>query len=216
MGSEFCVMPSFAILSAFIVTSVLFILAPGPDILFVMAQGITNSRRAGFFTAMGLALGNGVHILGVVTGVTLLLKTIPPVFIVFKILGALYLFYLAYKILREHNNSSGKVSVSGSESIMKYVTRGLIMNLMNPKVSLFFLAFFPQFIDDQSNSPAFQMIFLGCIFLVLVTFIFGITGYHAGFVQRFFVGRPTYGRVLHLISAILFVGIGIHLLLMEI
>ncbi len=91
-------------LSLFIPASLLLIIAPGPDILFVVTQGVSSGKRAGFFTALGLAFGNSVHTVAAALGVSLIFKTSVVAFTVFKVAGALYLFYLAYKSIKHRKD----------------------------------------------------------------------------------------------------------------
>ncbi len=168
---------SLASLLVFITSSIMLILAPGPDIVFTITQGVTNGRKAGFFTAMGLCLGNSVHTMAAAFGLSIIFKTSEVAFVLFKTLGALYLFYLAFQAVKHRNDplvvNQDKSNVKHSSLLM----RGFFMNILNPKVALFFLAFLPQFVNAQYGNIPLQMITLGLIFMVLVALIFGTLGY---------------------------------------
>ena len=146
-------------LLVFIPTSLLLIIAPGPDILFVVAQGISSGKRAGFFTALGLAFGNSVHTLAAALGVSLIFKTSMITFIVFKAAGALYLFYLAYKAIR-HRKDLIKMNEQDSKPIHHLIGRGFLMNVLNPKVALFFWLFYPSSFLKTGEAPLFKPLFL--------------------------------------------------------
>jgi len=199
-------------LLAFIGASILLILAPGPDILFVITQGISNGRKAGFFTALGLAFGNSIHTIGAALGVSIIFKTSPIAFTAFKILGAGYLFYLAYKAIK-HRNDKVHLNTSAQINKKKLFAKGFVMNILNPKVALFFLAFLPQFANPETGSVPLQMITLGAIFILLVIVIFGSLGYFAGHIGDWLLKKPTCSKYLNLASAIIFIGIGINLIL---
>jgi len=203
---------SLTTLLTFIGVSILLTLAPGPDILFVITQGISNGRKAGIFTALGLAFGNSIHTMGAVLGVSIIFRTSLIAFTVFKILGASYLFYLAYRVIKPRNN---RMYLNKSVQInkRKLFARGFVMNILNPKVALFFLAFLPQFANPEFGNIPFQMLVLGAIFILLVIIIFGSFGYFAGSIGDWLLKKPNYSKYLNLISALIFLGIGINLLL---
>jgi threonine/homoserine/homoserine lactone efflux protein len=199
-------------LLVFIPTSLLLIIAPGPDILFVVAQGISSGKRAGFFTALGLAFGNSVHTLAAALGVSLIFKTSAIAFIVFKVAGALYLFYLAYKAIR-HRKDLIKMNEQDSKPIHHLIGRGFLMNVLNPKVALFFLAFLPQFVSKDGRSPFVQTIILGVIFIILVVIIFGAIGLTAGTFGQFLTRSRKANEALNWLCAAVFIGLGIKLVL---
>ncbi|HQI96116.1 MAG TPA: LysE family translocator [Syntrophorhabdus sp.] len=201
-----------AILNLFIPASLLLIIAPGPDILFVVAQGISSGRRAGFFTALGLAFGNSVHTLAAALGVSLIFKTSVMAFTVFKIAGALYLFYLAYKVIK-HRKVLMKMSKQDSKPIHYLIAKGFIMNVLNPKVALFFLAFLPQFVAKNAGNPFGQILILGAIFIILVVIIFGAIGLTAGTFGQFLTRSRTANETLNWLCAFVFIGLGIKLVL---
>lgn len=199
-----------ATLLSFVGMSILLILAPGPDILFVVTQGISNGKKAGFLTALGLACGNLVHTLGAALGISIIFKTSAIAFVAFKILGAGYLFFLAYKAIKHRNDSFGLVKTEQT-SKKKLFAKGFVMNIFNPKVALFFLAFLPQFTSAQNGSVPLQVVILGLIFIALVAIVFGLFGYFAGNFGERLLEKPNYSRNLNIASAIIFAGIAINL-----
>jgi threonine/homoserine/homoserine lactone efflux protein len=199
-------------LTLFIPASLLLIIAPGPDILFVVAQGISSGKRAGFFTALGLAFGNSVHTLAAALGVSLIFKTSVVAFTVFKVAGALYLFYLAYKAIK-HRKDLMKMNDEDSKPVHHLIARGFIMNVLNPKVALFFLAFLPQFVSKEAGSPLSQILLLGAIFIILVVIVFGAIGLTAGTFGQFLTRSQKANETLNWLCAVVFIGLGIKLVL---
>lgn len=205
-------MIDFGMLTLFIPASFLLIIAPGPDILFVVAQGVSSGKRAGFFTALGLAFGNSVHTLAAALGVSLIFKTSVLAFTVFKVAGALYLFYLAYKAIK-HRKDLMKMNEQDRKPAHHLIARGFIMNVLNPKVALFFLAFLPQFVSKNAGSPFAQIVSLGAIFIILVVIIFGAIGLTAGTFGQFLTRSRRANEALNLLCAAVFIGLGIKLVL---
>ncbi|MGD9577122.1 MAG: LysE family translocator [Syntrophorhabdus sp.] len=205
-------MIDLSMLTLFIPASLLLIIAPGPDILFVVAQGVSSGKRAGFFTALGLAFGNSVHTLAAALGVSLIFKTSVVAFTVFKIAGAIYLFYLAYKAIK-HRKDLMKINEQDRKPAHHLMARGFIMNVLNPKVALFFLAFLPQFVAKNTGSPFGQFLILGAIFIILVVIVFGAIGLTAGTFGQFLTRSRTANEALNWLCAAVFIGLGIKLVL---
>jgi threonine/homoserine/homoserine lactone efflux protein len=134
---------------------------------------------------MGLSLGNIVHTLAAALGLSLIIKTSAVVFTIFKSLGAIYLFYLAFQAIKHRKEAIHLHSESNNESKNLFL-RGLLMNILNPKVAIFYLTFLPQFINYKLSNVPLQMCMLGLIFIVLTSIIFSLLGYFAGsFRDRF-------------------------------
>ena len=205
-------MIDISMLTLYIPASLLLIIAPGPDILFVVAQGVSSGKRAGFFTALGLAFGNSVHTLAAALGVSLIFKTSVIAFTVFKFAGALYLFYLAYKAIK-HRKELMKMSEQDSRPAHHLIARGFLMNILNPKVALFFLAFLPQFVAKDAGSPFAQIIILGSFFIILVIIVFGAIGLTAGTFGQFLTRSRKANEALNWLCAAVFIGLGIKLVL---
>lgn len=185
----------------FVSASLLLIVAPGPDIIFLLTQGVTRGPRAGFATAMGLAAGNLVHTTAAALGVSVIFRTSPAAFQGLKIAGVLYLLFLAWRTLEERNRpgldavrgtTAGDAVAAASSAALFW--RGFLMNVLNPKVALFFLAFLPQFASPSAGPIWLQMIVLGVLFTLLVVLVFGAFGVLAGSVSRRFGGRGTVRR----------------------
>ncbi len=156
-----------AILS-FFGASLLLALMPGPDNIFVLTESITKGQRNGVAIATGLNLGVLVHTTLAATGLSLLILQTSWAFTAIQFAGAGYLFYLAYLSTRESTNpiTIDDTQQSDTRSLFSLLRQGFLMNVLNPKVSLFFIAFLPQFITPKGYHITVQMIVLGLIFMV--------------------------------------------------
>ena len=200
----------------FISTSAVLIVMPGPDIIFTITQGISNGRRAGVMTGFGFAFGNLVHTFAAVLGISVIFKTSAIAFTVFKILGALYLFYLAFKIFK---NKASVISLEQqekkNEGNIKLMSRGFILNVLNPKVALFFLMLFPQFVNPSLGNVILQTITLGLIFIVLVMIIFGLCGFFAGSAGDWLTKRPGFNKGIGYVAAFIYIAIAVQILFIK-
>ena len=165
----------------FVIASFLFTIAPGPDIIFLVTQTFNHGPKAGFPTALGLASGNLIHTLAAALGVSLIFQTSELAFNILKICGACYLLYLAYEIIFKRSSPSNKTKNLSQHSL---VIRGMLMNLLNPKVLLFYLAFLPQFVSPNSQNIWLEMMFFGILFTTIVLITFGSIGLFAGYFQK--------------------------------
>lgn len=167
------------VLLLFFTTAVLLGLSPGPDNLFVLAQAAQRGRGAGLLVTLGLCTGLVVHTSAVAFGLAAVFKASMPAFTLLKFAGAAYLLYLAWQAFRAGDGTGETAVVNGPERGRLY-RRGIIMNLTNPKVSVFFLAFLPQFADPARGSLAMQLLLLGAVFIVATILVFGAISLLAG------------------------------------
>lgn len=229
-----------ALFPYFLVLSILLTLAPGPDNLYLLAKSIADGAKAGITLAGGLASGIVFHTCLVILGVAALVKSSPIAFTALKYVGAAYLFYLAYgaftakvadtKTASNTNNetevaasnsqttnvSNGQSSIkssSGETSGFAIYRKGLIMNILNPKVLLFFLAFLPQFVAPDSESPGLAIAMLGAVFSLQAFIIFSIFALCAGKLRGFLNQGPKSQRILNRVQSVVLLGIGCLLLL---
>ena len=187
-------MPTLSTVLNFFGVSLLLALTPGPDNLFVLVQSMQRGVRVGLAVVLGLCLGLLVHTSAVALGLAAVLAAQPLAFRVLQMLGALYLAWLAWQALRphpQHTNSPEPVSsadTTHTRTLARMVGRGLLMNLSNPKVLLFFLAFLPQFTDPAQGSIASQIVLLGLVFMLATLLVFGgiacFSGHFAAWLQR--------------------------------
>ena len=203
----------------FIATSAVLTLMPGPDILYVLAQSLVSGRRAGLAVGLGLSSGLLVHTTAAALGLSILIANSPVLFNVIKYAGIAYLTYMGYKSFRERTASSQGANTSGtsneldtavpSATPLSLYKTGITMNLLNPKVILFFLALFPQFIDRESNSPTGDIFILGGTFALVAVTIFSAVALLAGFLSNRFAIRDLSPRLLGTIKACTYWGIAI-------
>jgi threonine/homoserine/homoserine lactone efflux protein len=199
---------------AFIGSSFIITLAPGPDIIFSITQGMRYGKSAGLTTALGLACGNIVHTLLAIFGVALLIKTNPIAFKILKYFGVSYLAYLGVLSIK-YRNELLTFSGNREKNNQNLFWRGFVMNVINPKVALFFVAFFPQFVNPKWGSIAFQMGILGFIFILLVILIFGTLSYYAGVVGEVLKRKPILSTYINVSAGIIFFALALKLLLLK-
>ncbi len=157
----------------FLGASVLLTLMPGPDILFVITQSISQGKKSGIIIALGLCTGLIVHTTAASFGLSYILYTSEYAFSIVKYLGAAYLLYLGLiTLIKEKENAIH--DIQEKRTLNHLYQRGILMNLLNPKVSLFFLAFLPQFVKADSDDYSIQMLLLGVIFIMQAIIIFSI------------------------------------------
>jgi threonine/homoserine/homoserine lactone efflux protein len=169
---------TFQTASAFFGVSLLLGITPGPDNVFVLMQSATNGRRAGMLVVLGLCGGLVVHTTAIALGLAAVFAASETAFVLLKFAGAAYLAYLAWQAFRAPvSDSSG--ATAPALPPQQLLLRGVIMNLTNPKVVFFFLAFLPQFVDPARGAVALQLGQLGAIFIVATLLTFGAVSYFA-------------------------------------
>lgn len=198
----------------FIAASAALTLLPGPDILFVITQSISQGKKAGIATASGLCTGVLAHTTAAALGISALVYKSTLAFEIVKYAGAAYLLYLAWHALKESDELVSSAPVQETDAFALY-RRGIFMNVLNPKVALFFLAFLPQFVNIDSGNVPMQMIFLGIIFMVQAWIIFFAISIFAGTVGEKIIQKPGIGRYIKWGKAGIFTFIGIKLALSD-
>jgi len=197
----------------FLGASVLLTLMPGPDIIFVITQSISQGKKAGILTALGLSTGIIVHTTAASLGISLILYESATAFNILKYLGAAYLIFLGIQAILERNKNNFKLGNSSSQDYKKLFKKGILMNILNPKVSLFFLAFLPQFVSSNSKNPSLEMMFLGLIFMIQGVIIFSIISILAERLSEKLMKNPKISKTVNWIKASVFLLIGINLAL---
>jgi len=186
-------------------------IAPGPDNIFVMSQGITRGRKAAVVTALGMCSGISVHTTAAAFGISALFYSSVVAFTVVKFAGAAYLFYLACRALKEH--SAVRLAIADDRPASALFKRGFIMNVLNPKVAMFFLAFLPQFVSPDTPHFSLQMLMLGGIFMAQAVVIFSLIGFFSGSIGSFILGRPRIAKHFDWLTAGVFASLGVRLAL---
>ena len=163
---------------AFFGVSLLLGVTPGPDNIFVLVQSATQGKRAGMLVVLGLCTGLVVHTAAIALGLAAVFAASESAFVVLKMVGAGYLTYLAWGAFRAPVSEGSDATATPLRPLQLY-RRGIVMNLTNPKVVFFFLAFLPQFVDAQRGSVVLQLAELGIIFILATLVTFGAISYFA-------------------------------------
>ncbi|MBN9669776.1 LysE family translocator [Roseibium aggregatum] len=204
----------FDILTVFFTAAVALGLAPGPDNLFVLTQSALYGRRAGLIVTLGLCTGLVVHSCAVALGVAAIFKTSELAFTLLKIVGAGYLLYLAFQAFR-----AGKSDLSTQKGAelppASLYRRGIVMNVTNPKVALFFLAFLPQFADPARGSVPVQILLFGGLFILATVLVFGGIALSAGALGDVLKRSPQAQIWLNRLAGVVFVGLALRLAVAE-
>lgn len=227
-------MPSLDTLIAFFGVSLLLGITPGPDNLFVLVQSAQRGWRAGMAVVLGLCVGLVCHTAAVALGLAALFAASAAAFTVLKYLGAAYLAWLAWQALRprkaepsERNGVSEGAATGApvaaaperpgrpSPSLWRMVGRGVVMNLTNPKIVIFFLAFLPQFADPARGSVALQILVLGVVFMVAALLVFGAIAVFSGAFGTLLLRSERAQRWINRMAGLVFLGLAVRLVTIE-
>ncbi|MEO6985687.1 MAG: LysE family translocator [Paralcaligenes sp.] len=192
--------------------ALLLALAPGPDNLFVLMQSAMWGRTSGMLVVLGLCTGLIGHTVAVAIGLAALFAASETAFTLLKLLGAAYLVYLAWGALRVRGHLAAQQKMPRLSSGTLY-RRGIIMNLTNPKVSLFFLAFLPQFTSPARGSVALQTLQLGVLFIVAALVVFGCIAFFSGAFGEHIQNSARAQRLLNRFAAVVFISLALKLVL---
>ena len=197
--------PDPGTLAVFALASLALAVVPGPAVLYIVAQSIHGGRRAGVVSALGVASGGMVHVLAAVIGLSALLAASAEAFTVVKILGAVYLVWLGIRTFLSADDRIG--GRSAERTLGRTYRQGVVVNVLNPKTALFFIAFLPQFVDPHESTRG-QLAVLGAIFVVIALtsdLVWALVAGTAGAVLR---RSRTFLRVQRYVSGTIFVGLG--------
>ncbi len=198
---------------SFIGATLLLSISPGPDNIFVLIQSITNGVKYGIATVLGLISGCIVHTSLVAFGASAIIKSNENLYTALKVFGAAYLFFLAYKVFKSEAIISVETETKEpKKSLGQLFRQGFIMNILNPKVSIFFLALFPGFLFSDSMSTVSQFFVLGFIFMGVSLVIFSGIALLAGAISTKLRQSSVIGNVLKWLQISVFIGIGIFIL----
>ena len=200
---------SIETLIAFVTASVVLSLVPGPDNLFVMSHSALKGWRIGFYITLGLCTGLIGHTVLVAIGVSVIFRTSAIAFNGLKIVGACYLLYLAWlSVQNKELNLGGTDRDSTNRS---YYFTGVIMNLTNPKVALFFLVFLPQFVNTSNDNVTIQIFLLGLLFILSALCVFTSIAYLASFLEDILKKSKTVNKNLNILAALIYFALAINL-----
>ena len=194
---------------AFVTASVVLSLVPGPDNIFVMTHSALKGWRIGFYTTLGLCTGLIGHTVLVAIGVSVIFQTSAVAFNGLKIIGACYLLYLAWlSVQNKELNLGGDDNDSTNRS---YYLTGVIMNLTNPKVALFFLVFLPQFVNTDNENITLQIFSLGLLFIVSALCVFTSIAYLASLLEDILKKSKTVNKNLNILAALIYIALAFNL-----
>ena len=161
--------PSIPVLTAFTIASLILTLTPGPDMTLFVGRALSQGRAAGLASLFGASTGVVIHTLLAAFGISALIQASPNGFLILKIVGALYLLWLAIQAIREGSSFSLESTKSRPKSLLSNWLTGIGINMLNPKIILFFITFLPQFISSQDTNATGKIIFLGFYFVLFAT-----------------------------------------------
>ena len=198
----------------FIGVSWALIISPGPDMLYVITRGMAHGRKAGILSAIGVVCGILVHTTAAALGLTLILQTSAFAFLFVKFVGAAYLIYLGIKSWRDQSTFTLQASTpTGKSSALFW--QGVLSNVFNPKIAIFFLAFLPQFVAQGSSQVTLQMVILGLTFAGFGLCFLLVVGYSSGTIGRWLTYRPQYTHFFQRLAGGILMGLGLRLALTE-
>jgi threonine/homoserine/homoserine lactone efflux protein len=195
-------------LSLFLIATVVLVLTPGPNVLYIVARSIDQGRKAGLVSALGVEVGTLFHITAAALGVSALLATSAIAFTVVKYLGAAYLIYLGLRKLFTREQAQPDESI-GPRKLERVFFQGVMVNVLNPKVALFFLAFFPQFVNPSTGSVTMQILILGCIFFGLALINDVLYALLAGTLGQWLKGNIRFLQTERYFAGSVYIGLGV-------
>jgi len=198
----------------FLVTSLIVIVSPGTGVLFTLAAGLARGSRASVVAAFGCTLGIVPHMAAAILGLAALLHISALAFQVFKYLGVAYLLYMAWSALKERGALRVETEVS-ARSAIQVTTTAILINILNPKLSIFFLAFLPQFVSADEPHPLSRMLALSAVFMLLTFVVFVGYGLFAAAIRSHVISRPRVLTWMRRTFAAAFVALGARLALAE-
>jgi len=205
-------MLEFQTIIMFMSASILLALAPGPDIIFVLTQSMTKGSRSGIVIALGLCSGLIFHTSAVALGVAVIFQTSIIAFTILKCVGAAYLLYLAYMAFKDASKSKLEAQNAPVDLLSLY-KRGILMNITNPKVSIFFLAFLPQFTNPELGSITPQIFSLGALFMLSALMVFSLVSLLSARIGAWFMQTQNGEKILNRLSGTIFAALAVKLVL---
>lgn len=199
-------------LAEFLITSFIVVIAPGTGVLYTVSIGLTRGALASVVAATGCTLGIVPHLAAATFGLAAILQTSPVIFQSFKFLGVTYLLYMAWSIFKEKGVL--ELSLKGDQKPLAYVAlTGFLINILNPKLSIFFLAFLPQFIPAENREPILHSLGLSLIFMAMTFLVFICYGYFAANISQRVISQPHIMTWIRRCLSAAFVVLGLKLML---
>ena len=194
---------------AFVLASVILSLVPGPDNIYVMTNSALKGWRVGFYTTLGLCTGLIGHTFLVAIGVSVIFQTSALAFNGLKIVGACYLIYLGWLSLQSKELNISRTGKDNSNR--SYYITGVIMNLTNPKVALFFLVFLPQFVNISNDSVSIQVVLLGLLFILSALCVFSSIAFLGSFLEGYLKKSSSVNKNINKLAALVYFALAINL-----
>lgn len=185
------------------------LVVPGPSVLYIVTRSIDQGRRAGLVSVLGIHLGTMVHITAAAVGVSALIASSAAAYHTLRWAGAAYLIFVGLSRLLSRDSSEEIMTADATRSLRRVFVQGAVVNTLNPKTALFFLAFLPQFVDRSEGSVAFQVAFLGAIFVLLGILSDGTYALIASRARERLMKSTTFVKVRQYVSGVVFVALGV-------
>jgi threonine/homoserine/homoserine lactone efflux protein len=202
----------FETLFSFALATLALAVSPGPDNIYVLTQSIVNGKKYGLATVYGLISGCIIHTTLLAFGVSAIIKESESLFFAIKLFGAVYLLYLAYKVYKSDASITFSEDNVAKKTTTQLFKQGFIMNVLNPKVSIFFLAFFPGFLFSDTISTVIQFYVLGFLFMFVSLIVFSTIAILAGAISKYIKSHKNVGLYLKWIQIFVFIAIAIFIL----
>lgn len=196
----------------FLITALIVVLIPGTGVLYTVATGLFMGKKASVFAAFGCTVGIVPSLLASIMGLAIIIHTSALAFEIIKYVGVAYLLFLSWSMLR----SSGPLSLNENhekQGLFTIAFKGFLINILNPKLTIFFLAFLPQFIPQQAQQPTYNMLLLGAVFMVMTFVVFVIYGWLATSVRQYIIHSEKMSTIIQRIFAGSFAALGLKLAL---
>ena len=201
-------MPDPASLAVFVLAALALLLVPGPAVLYIVARSIHQGRRAGLASVLGIHVGTLVHIAAATVGLSALVVSSAVAFTAVKVAGAVYLVALGLWTLFS-GGAETEIALGGERRLRRVFAQGIVVNVLNPKTALFFLAFLPQFVDADAAHPALQIAFLGLLFVALGLVTDSLWALAAGTAGGVLRRSRRFATVQRYVTGSVYVGLGV-------
>jgi threonine/homoserine/homoserine lactone efflux protein len=202
------VIPDPPAIGLFVVAALALLLVPGPAVLYIVARSVQHGRRAGLVSVVGIHVGTLVHIAAATLGLSALVLSSAVAFTAIKIAGAVYLIGLGLWTIIS-SRAESEVALGGERNLRRAFAQGIVVNVLNPKTALFFLAFLPQFVDPDAPHPAVQIAFLGVLFALLGLMTDSIWALAAGAAGGMLRKSRRFLRTQRYVTGTVYVGLGV-------
>lgn len=196
-------------LAVFAAAALALLVVPGPAVLYIVTRSVHQGRRAGLASVLGIHVGTLVHVLAATIGLSALLVSSATAFTVVKLLGAAYLVFLGVRTLLGRDGAAAEAPAGSVRGRRRDFAEGIVVNVLNPKTALFFLAFLPQFVDPERGHASLQILLLGLTFMALGFVTDSVWALAAGTAGGVLRGSRRFARVQRYVSGSVFVGLGV-------